>query len=41
VDLVDRVYHARAANLNFTGASEDARKTINAWVEEKTFRKIN
>ena len=40
VDLVDRVYHARAANLNFSGASEEARKTINAWVEEKTFRKI-
>ncbi len=37
---MDRIYHARATNLDFIGASEEARKTINSWVEQKTSQKI-
>ena len=37
---MDCIYHARATNLDFMGASDDARKTINSWVEQKTSQKI-
>jgi serpin B len=40
MDLMDCIYHARATNLDFMGASDDARKTINFWVEQKTSQKI-
>ena len=33
-------YAANAANLNFAGATETARQTINAWVEHQTRDKI-
>jgi serpin B len=33
---VERYYHATAKNMDFKRASEDARETINSWVEEKT-----
>ena len=37
---MDSIYHARATNLDFVGASDNARKTINSWVEKKTSQKI-
>lgn len=39
-DLVDRSYHARVTNLDFVGASDESRKIINTWVEQKTSQKI-
>lgn len=39
-DLIDSVYHARAMNLDFVGASDESRKIINTWVEQKTSQKI-
>ena len=39
-DLVDRSYHARVTNLDFKGASDESRKIINAFVEQKTSQKI-
>lgn len=38
--LLDRIYRARASNLDFRGASEEARNTINLWVENETAEKI-
>lgn len=37
---VERYYAGKAANVDFRGATEEARKTINNWVEEKTNNKI-
>ncbi len=39
-DLVEESYHARSMNLNFQEESEEARATINAWVQERTKGKI-
>lgn len=39
-DLIEQSYHARATNLDFVNASEESRRIINSWVEEKTLRKI-
>jgi serpin B len=39
-NLVDHDYHAKTMNLNFKVASDDARRTINSWVEQKTSHKI-
>lgn len=39
-DLIEQIYHARATNLDFIFEGEKSRKTINAWVEEKTCQKI-
>ncbi len=39
-DLLERVYHARAANLDFIGEGEKSRGIINDWVEERTAQKI-
>ena len=39
-DLIQQSYHAHAKNLDFILAGEKSRKTINAWVEEKTLGKI-
>lgn len=38
--MLDRIYRARASNLDFRGASEEARNTINLWVENETSEKI-
>ncbi len=39
-DPVQRYYAGNATNLDFAGATEEARQTINNWVEEKTNDKI-
>jgi serpin B len=41
VDLIGKHYGGGLSNLDFRGALEAARKTINAWVEEKTKGKIS
>jgi serpin B len=38
--LVENTYHGRANNLDFRAAPEEARQTINDWVEQKTAGKI-
>lgn len=38
--LVENIYHGRANNLDFRAAPEEARQTINDWVEQKTAGKI-
>ncbi len=38
--LVERHYRARIVQLDFAGATEHARQTINGWVEERTEGKI-
>ncbi|XP_060547124.1 leukocyte elastase inhibitor-like [Pantherophis guttatus] len=40
IESTQRFYHAGLEKLNFTQASEDSRRHINAWVEEKTSGKI-
>ena len=37
---VDKYYGAKATNVDFVNATEDARLTINKWVEDKTNNKI-
>ena len=39
-ELVKHNYGAGLENLDFAGATEEARKTINAWVEKETKEKI-
>lgn len=39
-NTLQNFYAANASNLDFRGASEDARKTINTWVEAQTNDKI-
>ena len=39
-DLVTQNYGAGVENLDFKGATEEARKTINAWVEKQTKDKV-
>ncbi|MBF0122695.1 MAG: serpin family protein [Candidatus Omnitrophica bacterium] len=39
-DLADRVYMGKVRNLDFKSDTENARITINAWVEERTNSKI-
>jgi serpin B len=39
-DVVFAYYRGKAANLDFKGAPDDARQTINRWVEEKTAYRI-
>ena len=38
--VIDSYYHGSAKNVDFKGATEDARKTINSWIEEMTNNKI-
>ena len=38
--LTESAYGAKLAQLDFAGATEEARKTINTWVEEQTRDKI-
>ncbi|XP_070796851.1 serpin B6-like [Pituophis catenifer annectens] len=40
IESTQKFYHAGVEKLNFTQASEDSRRHINAWVEEKTSGKI-
>ncbi|XP_053876125.1 serpin B6-like isoform X2 [Malaclemys terrapin pileata] len=40
IDSCQKFYHAELEQLGFSKASEDSRKHINAWVEEKTEGKI-
>ncbi|XP_070796849.1 leukocyte elastase inhibitor-like isoform X2 [Pituophis catenifer annectens] len=40
IESTQRFYHAGLEKLNFRQASEDSRRHINAWVEEKTSGKI-
>jgi serpin B len=37
---IEKYYHGTARNVDFKGATEDTRKTINSWVEERTNNKI-
>lgn len=37
---IEKYYKGEVSNLDFTGAPEKSRQTINKWVEEKTNRKI-
>ncbi len=39
-DTIQNYYGGKATNVDFEGATEDARKTINNWVEDKTNNKI-
>jgi len=39
-ELVENFYRARASNVDFKGAPENARQTINSWVNERTHSKI-
>lgn len=39
-EAVQRYYYAKAANVDFKGATEEARSTINGWVEHETNDKI-
>jgi serpin B len=39
-ELAENFYHARASNVDFRQASENARMTINSWVKERTHNKI-
>lgn len=38
--IIEKYYAGNAANVDFRGATEQARQTINAWVESKTDNKI-
>ncbi len=40
LETVAKYYAGKATNLNFKGAAEEARQTINQWVENKTNNKI-
>ncbi|XP_070603265.1 serpin B6-like [Erythrolamprus reginae] len=40
IESTEKFYHASLEKLNFKQASEDSRRHINAWVEEKTSGKI-
>ncbi|XP_026579705.1 leukocyte elastase inhibitor-like, partial [Pseudonaja textilis] len=40
IESTEKFYHAGLEKLNFKQASEDSRRHINAWVEEKTSGKI-
>jgi len=40
LELIDKHYGGRLNEVDFAGATETARKTINAWVEKKTNEKI-
>ncbi len=40
IDTAERYYAANATNLDFVGAPEESRRTINRWVEEQTEDKI-
>uniref|UniRef100_A0A8C5WXW0 Leukocyte elastase inhibitor n=1 Tax=Laticauda laticaudata TaxID=8630 RepID=A0A8C5WXW0_LATLA len=40
IESTEKLYHAGLEKLNFKQASEDSRRHINAWVEEKTSGKI-
>lgn len=39
-ELVEYFYHAQASNVDFKAAPENARQTINSWVENRTHSKI-
>ncbi|MGQ9534024.1 MAG: serpin family protein [bacterium] len=38
--IIERYYDGKATNLDFVGSAENARQTINKWVEQKTNNKI-
>jgi serpin B len=38
--IVEKYYFGRATNLDFVGAAEESRQTINTWVEDQTNNKI-
>jgi serpin B len=40
VDLIRQAYHAGLNEVDFQNATEEARRTINAWVEKQTREKI-
>jgi serpin B len=40
LDTVETYYHGKASNVDYRGATEEARKTINSWVEGNTNNKI-
>lgn len=40
LDIMGRYYMGEATNLDFVGEPEESRKTINNWVEERTYDKI-
>lgn len=40
ITTIEKYYFGRATNVDFKGATEEARQTINAWVEDKTNNKI-
>lgn len=40
IETVEKYYGGKATNVDFRAATEEARKTINHWVEEKTNNKI-
>ncbi|MDD9868121.1 MAG: serpin family protein [Candidatus Campbellbacteria bacterium] len=40
LDTVKKYYDGNATNLDFVGATEESRKTINSWVEKQTNDKI-
>lgn len=40
LNVLDKYYGGKATNVDFVGKTEQARQTINGWVEEKTNNKI-
>jgi serpin B len=40
IETVEKYYFGRATNLDFVGAAEESRQTINTWVEDQTNNKI-
>jgi len=40
LDTIEKYYVGKAKNVDFKGATEEVRKTINRWVENKTNNKI-
>jgi len=40
IGTIEKYYFGKAANVDFKGATEEARQTINNWVENKTNNKI-
>ncbi len=40
INAVENYYAGKASNVDFVRATEEARKTINGWVEDKTNQKI-
>jgi serpin B len=40
LDTVETYYHGKASNVDYRTAAEEARKTINSWVEANTNNKI-